>query len=185
MKKTIKLVDVKTDNMTDYKKTSLLLVFPMCSGKCGEKCQNYHMIGKTKTKNFKIKSIIELYNNLKQHQAIVCAGLEPFDTFDDLYNIFEAFLSNIKPVDFVIYTGYTYDELHKTKQIDDLLKCFYKHLNISKNLIIKFGRYNEDQSCNSYISKILGVKLATGNQHVIKFSKSTYADLIYSETDLP
>nr|CAI9751442.1 hypothetical protein DGKKSRWO_DGKKSRWO_CDS_0151 [uncultured phage]CAI9752330.1 hypothetical protein CVNMHQAP_CVNMHQAP_CDS_0153 [uncultured phage] len=32
----VELIDVKTDNITDYKKTSLLLVTPKCSGKCGE-----------------------------------------------------------------------------------------------------------------------------------------------------
>lgn len=170
---TIKLIDVKTDNIVDYKETSILLVFPYCSGKCGPKCHNYKLIGTTKINEYKIEDIVNLYNKLNTHRSIVCAGLEPFDSFEDLTNIVKYFSNCNKDCDIVIYTGYTEEEIkYSVKLLNDI---FNKNLNKSfkKSLIIKFGRYVFDaENSYKYYSDILGVELASNNQYAKIINKN-------------
>lgn len=167
MNNKIKLIDVKTDNISEYYKTNLLLVFPYCSGKCGEECQNKHLHD-SPINYYSVKSIINLYNSLKTHEAVVCAGLEPFDSIKDLDVLVKAFLKNKKPVDFIIYTGYEQSEIDDSfKFILSLFKDIGKK---SDKLIIKFGRYNEKFKTDNSIDENLGIKLATSNQYTVKFS---------------
>lgn len=180
MKNTINLIDVKTDNMTDYKKTSLLLVFPYCSGKC-EGCQNYilqQQKGANK-KEYKIDDIVQLYNNMSTHKAIVCAGLEPFDSFEELENLMKVlFVNNNKAVDFVVYTGFYLSE------IDNLVRKLLKYVkNENKTLIIKTGRYVPNVKNSSWYSDVLGVDIATNNQQVIKYSWNNKQKCIDVELD--
>ena len=161
----VNLIDVKTDDITDYLKTSLLLVTPKCSGKCGEKCQNYFLIKNATTKQYAVSSIVNLYNNLTTHNAVVFAGLEPFDTFNDTQILVDAFLQNDKPIDIVIYTGYYQQSI--TDKVNVLLQKLIKTKSTNKTIIIKFGPYIAEN--RSYYSNILGIKLATDNQYVKRF----------------
>lgn len=170
MNKTTKLLDIKTDNIIDYKKTSLLLVFPFCSGKCGEECQNKHLMGTVPTK-YKNIDIINLYTNLPSHGAVVFAGLEPWDSFLEMKQLVKDFISQYKTVDIVIYTGYEYNEIKN--QIQELVDCFNTNVvNNDDNLIIKCGMYDVNKK-EYWKSDILGVNLATTNQTVISFNKNS------------
>lgn len=165
----ISLIDVKTDDTTDYKNTSLLLVFPTCKGKC-EGCQNWKLFN-VKSKQYLLKSIIELYKNMKTHKAIVCAGLEPFDSFLELKVLFEEILKLNKITDFIIYTGYDKEEI--SFSVKELLKIYKKYNSYTKNkLIIKYGRYDKNKS-EKWYSHSLGVDLATNNQYVITYTIET------------
>lgn len=170
-----RLLDVKTDNITDYKKTSLLLVFPFCSGKCGEECQNKHLMGTTPT-GYKNTDIINLYIDLPSHGAVVFAGLEPWDSFSEMKQLVKDFVSQYKAIDIVIYTGYEYNEIEN--QIQELVDCFKANVaNSDDNLIIKYGMYDVNKK-EYWKSNILGVNLATTNQAVISFSKDNKKDAI-------
>lgn len=153
-----------------------MLVFPKCSGKC-EGCQNYQL-QKSKSKTYKIDDIVELYNNLSQHKAIVCAGLEPFDSFDELFNLFTTFYNDRrKPIDFVIYTGYEEEEIRK--EVHKLISIIQQGLRTNFKLIIKFGRYDKNDH-NPWFSNILGVELVNdkSKQYVYSYKKEDYALVI-------
>lgn len=173
-KNLIHLIDIKTDDISDYKYTSMLLVFPKCSGKC-KNCQNGNLQNRDKSKDIHIpaKSIINHYNRLKTHTAIVCAGLEPFDSLYDLQDVFREFVisSNKRKSDFVIYTGYTQEEV---EIVVNLLKnILFTNEKGMKRLIIKFGRYDETKTNNTDdIDPILGIHLATSNQYVVSYESN-------------
>lgn len=162
----IKLIDVKTDNISEYYKTNLLLAFPNCIGKC-KNCQNTSLYD-ADVENYVIEDIINLYNNLNTHEAVVCAGLEPFDSGLNLLQLFKRFLMNKKPVDFVIYTGYNENEVSNIiRRFKDALNTYGKS---EDSLIIKFGRYlPQYKNKSEEIDDILKVKLATTNQYAIKY----------------
>lgn len=173
----IHLIDVATDNVTDYKETSLFLVFPYCSGKCGEECQNKDL-RKKEVKEFNTEDIIKFYQSLDTHNAVVCGGLEPWDSFEELKQLVEDFArsSSVKPVDFVIYTGYDnlikyyFDGRYREVKEDffDLLQTWINYADPSSNLIIKQGKYDINRK-TSWHSDVLGVDLATNNQEVLVF----------------
>ena len=86
-------------------------------------------------------------------EAIVCGGLEPFDSWEDL----KCLIMNLRyytPDDIVIYTGYREYEVNREK-ID--------WLDLYGNIIIKFGRFIPDQP--GRYDEILGVNLASNNQY--------------------
>lgn len=168
MQRTVELIDVKTDDVIDYKNTALLLVFPKCNKSCPG-CQNEHLRG-AETKIYVINDIINLYNRLSEHKAIVCAGLDPLDSMEDIENLLEAFNASAdmcKPVDFVIYTGYTIEEMEETVQ-DYLFQGWVKSKNM--RLIVKYGRYDKNNN-HKYVSKTLGIELAGNNQKARIYSR--------------
>ena len=152
------IIDCDTIN---YKKLSMVLEFPYCNFKCDREC------GKQVCQNSKLASapnievdsanLITRYINNPITQAICCQGLEPFDSFKDLYMFITLFRS-VSNNDVVIYTGYEKKEIeHKI----DMLRIF-------PNIIIKFGRYIPNQQ--SHYDDILGVKLASDNQYAERIS---------------
>lgn len=163
------LLDVKTDDVTDYKETSIYIAFPYCTGKCGDECQNRHLRGIYPSLNVTASDIYRLYSNLKTHKAVVMAGLEPLDSFNDVLDIVEEFFSRIKPVDIVIFTGYNYDEYKE--QFEEKLIQIVKGAKRpeGKKLIVKIGRYDNVNYPGSWFCKTLGVNLATKNQFTITY----------------
>ena len=149
------------EDLTNYKYPSMLLAFPNCTFKCEkdsgiEMCQNKSL---TLSNNIEmdIDLIITRYLNNSLTSAIVCAGLEPFDSFDDLHTFIDH-LRKVSNDDVAIYTGYYKNEIQD--QID-LLKRY-------PNIIVKFSRYIPNQS--PHYDKILGVELASDNQYAEKIS---------------
>ena len=135
----------------------MVIEFPYCSFKCDKECgqqicQNAELI---KAENIDINPVQLIHRYLTNPitKAIVCQGLEPFDSFDDLINIVQELRHNYINQDDIIYTGYNKNEIQN--QIEQL-KTF-------GNIIIKFGRFIPNQL--SHFDEILGVQLASPNQY--------------------
>lgn len=149
------------EDFVNYKKTSMFIGFPKCTFKCEKDC------GKRVCQNSPLanspsiwvddKSIIRRYIDNPMTKAIVCGGLEPLDTKDELLTFIKK-VRNVCDDDIVIYTGYREDE------ITDFIGAVSEF----KNIIIKFGRFVPDEE--SHYDEVLGVNLASNNQYAKKVS---------------
>ncbi len=149
------------EDFVNYKKPSMFIGFPSCSWKCekecGKKvCQN-GTLATSSDITIDVKSIVNRYINNPITSSIVCGGLEPFDTWDDLYQLI-VYMRVSTQDDIVIYTGYYKEEI---EEYIDELKAF-------RNIIIKFGRYIPNQE--KHYDEVLGVYLASSNQGAEKIS---------------
>ena len=136
----------------------MFLGFPKCSGKCNLLnnkivCQN-QFLQQAEKYDVSIDELIEKYKNNHLVKALVCGGLEPFDSFDDLLELIIAF-RKVTNDDIVIYTGFTENEIKNSLWYSQLLQY--------PNIIIKYGRYLEGHK--SHFDEILGVNLASNNQY--------------------
>ena len=153
--------DIIDNDIVNYKDISMFIIFPYCTTfKCGkELCQN-SKVALMPNIDISIDSIIERYISNPISKAIVCGGLEPFDSWNDLYQLVTNFRdNNIKDV-IVIYTGYTAEEINDKGYIDILKKY--------PNIIIKFGRFVPNQL--HYYDDLLGVELTSSNQYSMRIS---------------
>ena len=145
------------EDFVNYRKPSMVLEFPICKNfkcdkECGERvCQNSLLAQSPNIEIYPI-SLIKKYLNNPISEAIVCQGLEPFDSWPDLIDFLYCFRQYSQD-DFVIYTGYTEKEIQDKI---DTLKNF-------KNVIIKFDRYIPNQP--KHFDEVLGVSLASPNQY--------------------
>lgn len=143
-----------------------MIAFPTCSFKCCTDlnrsimmCQN-SPIAKLPSIDVSAQEIYERYAKNVITHSIVCAGLEPLDSFSDLFELLSEFRLRRGCFDtFVIYTGYTEEEAKP--QIHCLMAYF-------SNIIMKFGRYVPYQS--SHMDELLGVVLASPNQYAVQIS---------------
>lgn len=155
---------IKVEWYQDYKLPSMFIAFPKCSFKCekdcGQRvCQNSAL---ATSPNITIdnKQVCERYLSNPITQAIICGGLEPMDSFDELYSFIYTLRYEYKcNDDIVIYTGYTVEECDKNSWVDKLSPL--------GNIVIKFGRFIPNQK--PHYDKTLGVNLASDNQYAIKF----------------
>lgn len=155
----IKVVTIIDEDFINYKKPSMYIAFPNCSFKCGEGlCQNSILATQPRI-NIEADAIVNRYINNNYTNAIVIAGLEPFDDFLELCALIAEFRKSTQD-DIVIYTGYNKDEI---KQEIDILKN-----DNFINIIIKFGRYIPDQLI--HYDAVLGVNLASDNQYAEKIT---------------
>ena len=143
-----------------------MIAFPKCSFKCCTDlnrsimmCQN-SPIAKLPSIDITADEIYKRYQKNVITHSVVCGGLEPLDSFHDLYRLLLEFrYFHDCPDTFVIYTGYTEQEI--SHQVDVLANRF-------SNIIMKFGRYVPYQT--SHIDELLGVVLASPNQYAKKIS---------------
>ena len=149
-------------DVINYKKPSMFVIFPCCTFKCDKEngnqyCQNWSL---TKQPNIDISTtdLIKFYYNRNLANAVVLGGLEPFDSWKDLYEFVFVFRNLIPDDDIVIYSGYNKDEIQDKL---NMLKQF-------KNIIIKYGRYRPGQK--PHRDELLGVDLASDNQYAEKLS---------------
>ena len=103
------LKEIKDEDFVNYRKPSMFLGFPRCSFKCDiengkQVCQN-SALATSPDINVPLDEIIERYINNPITEAIVIGGLEPFDTFTQLYKFIKTF-RNVTDDDIVVYTGY-------------------------------------------------------------------------------
>jgi hypothetical protein len=150
------LKQIIEEDFTNYKRPSMLLAFPKCTFKCekgcGERVCHNGELANTPNIEADINPLIKHYLDNPITSAVVCAGLEPFDSFKSLFDFIKE-LRNHTDNDVVIYTGYTESEV-KLKVV--LLENY-------KNIIIKFGRYIPNQT--KHYDDVLGVYLASDNQY--------------------
>jgi len=151
------------EDTVNYKKISTTLMFPKCSFKCDKECgiavcQNSSLV-KEQNIDVSIKDIIERYIKNPISEAIVCQGLEPFDSEKDLLD-FISCLRNEYEIDddLVIYTGYTENE-----KLDIEMR-----LQQYKNIIVKYGRYVPNQE--RHYDELLGIYLSSSNQYSKKIN---------------
>ena len=156
----MKLKGLIAEDFCNYKKPSLFLAFPSCSFKCDKDCgravcQN-GALTKESTIDIPYDTIENYFLNNDITEAVVCGGLEPFDSWDSLQRLIVnlRYRSNC---DIVIYTGYNRDEIDRDK-ID-----FLKTYSDDGSIIIKWGRYIPNRP--SRYDEILGVTLASDNQY--------------------
>lgn len=170
----MKLVNLIQEDFTNYKKPSMFIGFPKCSGKCNIfngyiVCQNEQLHNAEKIE-ISIQEIIELYKKNSLIHALVCGGLEPLDSPEDLISLIKEFRKEIND-DIVIYTGYTEAEV-KTFHI-------YGQLLQYNNIIIKYGRYIPNQK--PHYDEVLGVNLASNNQYARIISDSKIINEIINQ----
>ena len=157
------LKDILDEDFVNYKKASMYLAFPFCTFKCekdcGIKCCQNSSIAKQKNIDFDIDDIIKRYLNNGITHAIVCCGLEPLDSFNDVLELLKKLRTEYGcNDDFVVYTGYKEDEVED--KINELAKY--------SNVIVKFGRFVPNQE--SRYDEVMGINLASPNQHGVKIS---------------
>ena len=159
----ITIKELRDEDFTSYKKPSMVIGFPRCSWKCERECgmrvcQN-GALAQVPDRTIGVKTIVCRYINNPITSAIIMAGLEPFDSEEDL-QILITYLRVSTQDDIVIYTGYTKEEIQSRE--------IYKYLLNAKNIVIKFGRFIPNQE--SHYDPILGIKLASDNQYAERIS---------------
>lgn len=158
----MKLKNLIQEDFSNYKTCAMFLGFPSCTWKCekdcGRKglCQNA-ALALSPTIEVSTEDIIAGYLANPLSSAIVCGGLEPFDSWMELSEFVAKFRQKSNdPI--IIYTGYEPEEIDYAIQ----------HLKLFSNIIIKFGRFIPDQE--SHYDEILGVNLASPNQRAERIS---------------
>lgn len=153
----MKLIDVVYYDIVNYKKPSMFLIFPYCSFKCGRaECQN-SALAASEVHDISIEDLISEYEEAPLIESVVCGGLEPFDSWEEL----QAFVMNFRSRhldDIVIYTGYMEEEIKEKVE----------YLKLYENIIIKFGRYIPNQKF--YFNELLGVELSSPNQYATAYN---------------
>jgi hypothetical protein len=149
--------EVRDEDFTSYKKPSMVIGFPSCTFKCERECgcrgmcQNSALVTAPNIE-ISINSLIERYMNNPITRAVICAGLEPMDSWEDL----QCFIMNFRywsGDDIVIYTGYNKDEIRDKVE----------WLKLYEPIIIKYGRFVPNQQ--PHYDETLGIKLASDNQY--------------------
>ena len=151
------------EDTANYKKISMFIGTPYCSGKCWRElgldssiCQNDRLRDGNKLCIY-INDLIELYDNHPLCEAVVFGGMEPLDSVEDLNTFVMNFRHrHLDPI--VIYTGYT------EKEAQEKLKYILLH----ENIVVKYGRYIPDQP--RHYDEVLGVRLASPNQYAKKYN---------------
>ena len=150
--------ELKDEDFVNYKKPSMFIAFPSCTFKCevecGEHCCQNSVLAQSPNLNIAIDSLIERYLNNPITKSVVCGGLEPLDSWDELQNFIMLF-RYWSADEIVIYTGY------KEEEIQDKINW----LKIYSPIVIKVGRYVPNQT--PHYDDVLGVKLASDNQYGI------------------
>lgn len=153
----MKIKGLISEDLVNYKKPSMTIIFPYCTFKCGEGyCQNSEL-AKAPIIEINVNNLVDRYINNPITEAVVMQGLEPFDSWDDL----KSFIHELREYcndDIVIYTGYDKNEI--IEKINELSKY--------TNIIVKFGRYIPNQE--KHFDDLLEVYLASNNQYAEKIS---------------
>ena len=151
------------EDFVNYKKPSMFICTAYCSFKCDKEsgvscCQN-SSLARQETLDIPDDRIIQRYISNPITKAIVIAGLEPFDQFDEVMS----FIGKLRLVyhcndTVIIYTGYYFEEI--TAKVNEL-RSFGR-------IIIKYGRFVPNQEM--HYDKVLGVYLASPNQYAEEIS---------------
>lgn len=148
------------EDFINYKKCSMTIMCPYCSFKCDKECGNQvcqnSSLAKSESYNIANDKLVQRYIANDISESIVFQGLEPFDSYDELFDLIRKFREQTQD-DIVIYTGYAEQEISNKVQT---LQPF-------GNLIIKFGRFIPNQQ--NHFDNVLGVNLASDNQYAVRY----------------
>ena len=158
----MQLKNIVQEDFTNYKTCSMFLGFPSCNWKCERDCGKRGLcqnatLALTPSVEIDAKEVVAMYLDNPFSHAIVCGGLEPMDSLDDLLSLITELRKHTLD-DCVIFTGYNKEEL------SDVLPKLSKFCNI----IIKFGRFIPDDQ--PHYDEILGVALVSSNQYAERIS---------------
>ena len=150
--------ELRDEDFVNYKKPSMFIAFPSCTFKCerecGKKmCQNSELV-KAPDINIRVVDLVDRYLSNPITSAVVCGGLEPMDSFEDLWRFIVHLRVKGCNDNVVIYTGYYKNEIPED---------YLHRLRAIPNIIVKWGRFIPNQQ--SRYDEILGVKLASYNQY--------------------
>ena len=149
------------EDFVNYKKPSMFIAFPRCDFKCERECgiaccQNSDL-ARSPDIEIDCQKLVERFLQNPISEAVVCGGLETFDTFDDLIYFIRAFREK-SDAEIVVFTGFSRVE------VDDKIDV----LSSFKNIIVKFGRYIPGQK--PHYDEVLGIELASDNQYAERIS---------------
>ena len=158
----IKIRGLVDEDFVNYKKPAMFIAFPYCTFKCDKECgysvcQNSSLVTNSEIIDIDEQKIVNRYIDNPITTSIVISGLEPFDSYQDLFILIKAVREKTLD-DIVIYTGYNKNEIENN--IEEL-KQF-------KNIFVKFGRFIPNQQ--KHYDNILQVNLASPNQYGEKIS---------------
>lgn len=156
------LKNIIQEDFSNYKTCSMLLGFPSCTWKCERDCDQKGLcqnseLAKSPSIEISLDRIIATYLANPLSSAIVCGGLEPFDSWGDLYNFISEF-RKVSEDSVIIYTGYNKEEISE----------YLPKLEQFRNIIIKFGRFIPGH--RRHYDEVLGVSLASMNQYAERIS---------------
>ena len=149
------------EDFVNYKKPSMFIAFPRCDFKCERECgiaccQNSDL-AQSPDIEIDCQNLVNRFLKNPISEAVVCGGLETFDTFDDLIGFIRAFREK-SDAEIVVFTGFSRGE------VDDKIQV----LSSFKNIIVKFGRYIPGQK--PHYDEVLGIELASDNQYAERIS---------------
>lgn len=149
------------EDFVNYAKPSMFIAFPRCDFKCERECgiaccQNSDL-AQSPDIEIDCQNLVNRFLKNPISEAVVCGGLETFDTFDDLISFIRAFREK-SDAEIVVFTGFSRGE------VDDKIQV----LSSFKNIIVKFGRYIPGQK--PHYDEVLGIELASDNQYAERIS---------------
>ena len=147
------------EDFVNYKKPSMVVMFPTCSFKCDKECgmqvcQNSALAAAPGIE-ISHEKIVDRYIKNSITSASVFAGLEPLDDILDVIALIKLLREKGCNDDVVIYTGYTEDEVSTIIRLSNLKQY--------RPIIIKYGRFIPNST--SHFDEILGVVLKSENQY--------------------
>lgn len=147
------------EDFVNYKKPSMIVMFPTCSFKCDKECgmQVCHNSALASAPGIEIsyEKIVDRYIENSITSAIVFAGLEPLDSVLDVVALCKTFRDKGSKDDIVIYTGYTEEEASAILRFAGLEEY--------RPIIVKYGRFIPNGK--SRFDETLGVVLKSENQY--------------------
>ena len=165
------------EDFVNFKKAAMYIAFPKCDFKCDREngtqlCQNCHLARQPNIEISILKVIMRYLSN-PITESVVIAGLEPFDTPEQLLGFVRAFRFNTsEPI--VIYTGYTEEELESGHFYNDDYesnKTLWKTIK-DYGVIVKFGRFRPNQK--PHYDEVLGVNLISDNQYAKEYQQKKF-----------
>ncbi len=150
------------EDFVNYKLPAMYLIFPFCTFKCGrEVCQNAILVDDPHLVVIDVKEVCKQFVTNGITKAIVCGGLEPFDSVDDLKELISTLRNEFCcQNDVVIYTGYTEEEVLADEKKKEILEF--------SNIVVKYGRYIPNET--PHRDCVLGVNLASSNQYAKRYN---------------
>ena len=161
----MRVTNIVYEDFVNYKKPSMFLGSIGCDFKCCTEggfdvsiCQN-SSLAQAKITDMSNYEIYNKYIHNPITQAVVIGGLEPMLQWQEVLDLICFFRTNNCDDDFVIYTGYTEEELERN------ILWNFKNF---KNIVFKFGRFKINEP--HHYDEVLGVELASSNQYAKRIS---------------
>ena len=169
--------EIRDEDFTSYKKPSMVIGFPSCTFKCEREqgcngmCQN-SALATAPNIEMGYGHIVDRYLKNPITKAIIMAGLEPFDSAQNLVGLINFFRKHTND-DIVIYTGYTEEEIKSMKYTiyyswGRQSYSYFGEIAKHPNIVIKYGRFVPNQQ--PHYDEVLGIKLASDNQYAERIS---------------